>query len=213
MVVPAVRRVLGRAFGLADLYVRAAQHGDAAQRGASAHPAIHRLAADRGVRRVIATAFTLAQAPTLIVMLALAAFGWIEPADVPVGLHGPWPLAEAIGAGAVVGMVLSGLQAPLSVGLLTFFYDVLAPAEDDRVPAAPIEEAPPAPPVAEGGAAATRPSRTSNRSSRPSRSGSGSPPWKPTIRSVASSTSPYRPLFTPLRAVARPRAGSGALCS
>ena len=102
-----------------------------------------------GYGRVIATAFTLAQAPTLIVVLALAAFGWIEPADVPVGLHGPWPLAEAIGAGAVVGMVLSGLQAPLSVGLLTFFYDVLAPAEDDRVPAAPIDEAPPAPPVAE----------------------------------------------------------------
>jgi hypothetical protein len=86
-----------------------------------------------GQGRVIAASFILTKAPAAIVILALWAFGWIEPSEAPIGLHGPWPLPEAIGAGAVAGLILSVVEAPLSVGLLIFFYDVLAPLDADRV--------------------------------------------------------------------------------
>jgi hypothetical protein len=85
-----------------------------------------------GHGRAIAMAFIVGHMPTLIVLVALKAFGWIETDAIPTGMHGPWPLPEAIGAGALTGVVLAGLQAPLSVGLIAVFYDVLSPPIDDE---------------------------------------------------------------------------------
>jgi hypothetical protein len=86
-----------------------------------------------GFGRTIVTTFVLVHIPAFAVWLALLVFGWVEPSDVPLGLHGPWPMAESIGAGVLTGAVLCVLQAPLSVGLLTFFYDMLAPLKEEAV--------------------------------------------------------------------------------
>jgi hypothetical protein len=90
-----------------------------------------------GYGRVIAAAFLLAHIPTLLVWLALQAFGWIEPDASPIGLHGAWPLPEAVGAGLLAGVALSVVQAPISVGLLICFYDLLAPFDEATQAAAP----------------------------------------------------------------------------
>lgn len=100
-----------------------------------------------GLGRTIAAAFILAHIPSLIVWLGLQAFGWIEPGDTPVGLHGAWPLPETIGAGVVAGLALSAVQAPLSVGLLIFFYDVLAPVEEDARSSGALQTATSDPPL------------------------------------------------------------------
>jgi hypothetical protein len=98
-----------------------------------------------GRGRTIALAFILAHTPALVVWLGLQMFGWLEPVETPLGLHGPWPLPEAIGAGVVAGLTLSVVQAPLSVGLLTFFYDMLAPIPEEAIPEdAPAEDHAPA---------------------------------------------------------------------
>ena len=78
----------------------------------------------------IAVAFIFGHLPTLLVLIALMAFGWVEGGVIPMGMHGPWPLPEALGAGVLAGLLLAGLQAPLSVGLITIFYDVLAPVAE-----------------------------------------------------------------------------------
>ncbi len=83
---------------------------------------------ERQGRRIVA-AVLLAHLPVIAIGLALQAFGWIEPGDVPVGLHGSWPLPQAAGAGLIVGAMLSVVQAPISIGLLTTLYDMLAPVE------------------------------------------------------------------------------------
>jgi len=96
----------------------------------------------------IARAFITAHLPTVFVLLALTVFGWIAGDGAPTGLHGGWPLPEALIAGLMAGLALSALQAPLAVGVIALFYDELAPLahEDDAIAPPPaLGEASPEP--------------------------------------------------------------------
>ena len=99
----------------------------------------------------IARAFITAHLPTVFVVLALTVFGWIAGDGAPTGLHGDWPLREAMIAGLMAGVALSVLQAPLAVGVIALFYDELAPPahEDDAIapPPASVEASPEPEPV------------------------------------------------------------------
>jgi hypothetical protein len=77
----------------------------------------------------IAAAFIAAHAPTALVLLGLMSLSWIEPTAAPPGLHGAWPVLDAVAAGLVVGTVLAAVQAPLSIGVIGFAYDMLTPME------------------------------------------------------------------------------------
>ncbi len=89
----------------------------------------------------IAAVLAAAHTPMLLVFVGLKAFGWIEPGEPPVGLHGAWPVWDSIGAGVVAGAALAVVQAPLSIGVITVIYDMLAPwPEAADAPVAPLVE-------------------------------------------------------------------------
>ncbi len=83
----------------------------------------------RGLGWTIGLAWLVVQIPTLGGWLALMAMNLIEADDLAAGAHAVWPLPEAIGAGAVMGILSAAVQLPLSVGLLTGVYCLLKPSE------------------------------------------------------------------------------------
>jgi outer membrane biosynthesis protein TonB len=84
----------------------------------------------------IAAAVAAAHAPMLLVWLGLLAVGWIEPPAAPAGMHGAWPVLDAVAAGLVAGTALAAVQAPLTIGVDGFALDMLTPIPGENPVAA-----------------------------------------------------------------------------
>ncbi len=76
----------------------------------------------------IALGLILAWAPLLVGQLGVYALSLVEAGTIEPGA---WPLPEAVGAGALLGLIQTALVAPLSVGVLCGAYGVLHDEADE----------------------------------------------------------------------------------
>jgi hypothetical protein len=76
----------------------------------------------RGRAGPVLWSWLLAQAPLLLVVVLLALVDQMEMQDLVWGARSRWPLIDAAAAGLVLGVVLSFVQAPLTVGVLGYLY-------------------------------------------------------------------------------------------
>ena len=75
---------------------------------------------------VILLTLLLVQAPTALGWLAMQCMAWFNSDEITIGLNALWPAPQAIAAGVGLGLLGAVIQAPLTVGVLSVFFDVLS---------------------------------------------------------------------------------------
>ena len=94
----------------------------------------------RGRGWMLVGAWIVVHVPLLLGVMAVQALQWIEIDDPSIGVHGVWPMPEAIGAGALLGVVIAIVQAPLTVALYSGVYQRLTAADAPSLFAAARQE-------------------------------------------------------------------------
>lgn len=76
----------------------------------------------KGLTGVLLAALMLASLPTALTLMAAVLLDGIEVVDPVLGVLRTWPVADAAVAGAVFGVVIAFIQAPLFAGVLGAVY-------------------------------------------------------------------------------------------
>jgi hypothetical protein len=76
----------------------------------------------RGRALTVLSGWCLAQAPALLALAVIALLDQLQTQAAPWGTGGRWPLVDASVAGLVLGGVVAFVQAPLTVGVLSYLY-------------------------------------------------------------------------------------------